>query len=64
MIQVIVERDKQVVVLDGVSNDVRCCALLSMTEVLLGVKIPGNSRLTGKGRFKEIGESIGEVIQI
>ena len=64
MIQVTVKYDKQVVVLNGVSKDVRCSALLSMLEVLLGVKIPGNARLMGNGHFIGIDESIEEVIHI
>ncbi len=62
MIQVTVKYDKQVVVLDRISKDVRCSALLSMLEVQLGVKIPGNARLMGNGHFLGIGESIEEVI--
>ena len=64
MIQVTVKCDKRVAVFDGVSRDVRCSALLSMLEVRLGVKIPGNARLVGNGRFVGLGESIEEVIQI
>ena len=64
MIQVTVKCDKRVVVFDGISKDVRCSDLLSMLEVRLGVKIPGNARLVGNGRFIGLGESIEEVIQI
>ena len=64
MIQVTVKCDKRVVVFDGISKDVRCSDLLSMLEVRLGVKIPGNARLIGNGRFVGLGESIEEVIQI
>ncbi len=67
MIQVTVKCDKRVVVFEGVCKDVRCSALPglpSMLEVLLGVKIPGNARRIGKGRFIGSGESIEEVIQI
>ena len=64
MVQVTVKCDKRVAVFDGVSRDVRCSALLSMLEVRLGVKIPGNARLIGNGRFIGMGESIQEVIQI
>jgi len=64
MIQVTIKCDKRVVVFDGVSKDVRCSALLSMLEVRLGVKIPGNARLIGNGRFVKLGDSIAEVIQI
>ncbi len=64
MIQVTIRCDDRVVVFDGVSEDVRCSALLSMLEVRLGVKIPGNARLIGSGRFIGLGESIAEVIQI
>ena len=62
VIQVTVKCDTHVVVFDGVSKDVRCSALLSMLEVQLGVKIPGNARLMGNGHFLGIGESIEEVI--
>ena len=64
MIQVTVKCDTHFVVFDGISKDVRCSALLSMLEVRLGVKIPGNARLIGNGRFIGIGESIEEVIHI
>ena len=64
MIQVTVRCDKRVVVFDGISKDVRGSDLLSMLEVRLGVKIPGNARLIGNGRFVGLGESIEEVIQI
>ncbi len=64
MIQVTVKCYKRVVVFDGISKDVRCSALLSMLEVLLGVKIPGNARLIGNGRIIGLGESIEKVIQI
>ena len=64
MIQVTVKCDKRVVVFDGISKDVRGSDLLSMLEVRLGVKIPGNARLIGNGRFVGLGESIEEVIQI
>ncbi len=64
MIQVTIKCDKRVLVFDGVSKDVRCSALLSMLEVRLGVKIPGNARLIGNGRFIGLGDSIAEVIQI
>ncbi len=64
MIQVTIKCDKRVVVFDGVSKDVRCSALLSMLEERLGVKIPGNARLIGNGRFIGLGDSIAEVIQI
>ena len=64
MIQVTVKCDKRVVVFDGISKDLRCSDLLSMLEVRLGVKIPGNARLVGNGRFIGLGESIEEVIQI
>ena len=64
MIQVTVKCYKRVVVFDGVSKDVLCGALLSMLEVRLGVKIPGNARLLGNGRIIGLGESIEKVIQI
>ena len=64
MIQLTVKCDKRVVVFDGISKDVRCSDLLSMLEVRLGVKIPGNARLIGNCRFVGLGESIEEVIQI
>ena len=66
MIQVTIKCDKRVVVFDGVSKDVRCSALLSMLEVRLGVKIPGNARLKGNSRFIGLNESesIAEVTQI
>ena len=61
--QVTVKCDAHVVVFDGVSKDLLCSALLSMLEVRLGVKIPGNARLIGNGRFIGTGESFEEVIQ-
>ena len=64
VIQVTVKCDTHFVVFDGISKDVRCSALLSMLEVRLGVKIPGNAQLIGNGSFIGIGESIEEVIQI
>jgi hypothetical protein len=64
MIQITIKCYKQVVVFDGISKDVRCSALLSMLEVRLGVKVPGNARLVGYGRFIGLGESIAEVTQI
>ena len=65
MMQVTIKCDKRVVVFDGVSKDVECSALLSMLEVWLGVKIPGNALLLiGNRRFIGLGESIAEVIQI
>jgi hypothetical protein len=64
MIQFTIKCEKRVVVFDGVSKDVRCSALLSMLEVRLGIKIPGNARLIGNGRFVGLGDSIAEVIQI
>lgn len=64
VIQVTVKCDTHFVVFDGISKEMRCGALLSMLEVRLGVKIPGNARLIGNGRFVGIGESIEEVIQI
>ena len=64
MIQITIKCDKRVVVFDGISKDVRCSALLSMLEVRLGVKIPGNARLIGNGRFIGLNKSIAEVTQI
>jgi len=60
MIQVTIKCDKRVVVFDGISKDVQCSALLCMLEVRLGVKIPGNARLIGNGRFIGLNESIAE----
>ena len=64
MIQVTITCDNRIVVFDGVSKDVQCSGLLSMLEVRLDVKIPGNARLKRNGRFTGLGESIAEVIQI
>ncbi len=64
MIQVTIKCEKRIVVFDGVSGNAQCIDLLSMLGVRLGVKIPGNARLTKNGRCIETRKSIEEVRQI
>jgi len=60
MIQVTIKCDKQIFVFDWISRNAQCSDLLSMLEVRMAIKIPGNAQLMENGRFIGISKSIDE----
>jgi len=60
MTQVTIKCDKRIFVFDWISRNTQCSDLLSMLEVRLAVKIPGNARLMENGRVIGMSKSIEE----